>query len=184
METIQIEKRSFEALMSKIDEIHKHNADKSLMREAIEILESAIALNVSESTIYRVLNGGDTPPIINNEILKRRVQCNVSFIEDSNSAIDNNGVESNFKWTGSKSEIVEVVESILLIGNINNGNVSKKEFYEFIGNLLQVDLSNHNNILDSISRRKDDLSCDDRRIRFLPKLTNVISQRLQERDSK
>ncbi len=184
METTQIDKKELDRLFKKIDEIHELNRDKSQLREAVEILEAAIALNVSESTIYRVLNNsvdGDSQAI-NNSILKQRIKCDVRLVSDS--PINNSSSLSPFKWTGSKSEIVEVIEAMLLIGSINDGNVTKKEFYEFIGNALQVDLSNHNNILDHIYNRKDDVGAADKRVKYLNKLTNAISRKLQERDSK
>lgn len=191
METIQIDKKSFESLMSKVDEIYKHNTDKTLLRDTIELLEAAIALNVSESTIYQVLNSetidkrGEPQSIplkLSESILKRRIRCDVRLIADTKDALMELGTP--YKWTGSKSEIIEVIEAILLVGSINNGDVAKKDFYEFIGKVLQIDLSNHNNILDHIYKRKDYLSNNDKRIKYLQKLTNAIARKLQERDYK
>lgn len=182
-----IDKTTLNDILKKVDEIHQFSSAKSQFKDAIETLEAAIALNVSESTIYRMINSGidnnsKASLGIDNKLLKQRVRCDIRIISDNNEgrAITN----SPYKWTGSKSEIIEVIEGILLLGSINDGNVVKKEFYDFIGKALHVDLSNHNNILDHIYNRKDDVSDIDRRVHYLYKLINTISRKLQERDQR
>ncbi len=162
-----IDKEVLENLICKVNEIHQYQTNRSQLQETINILKSAIVLNISDSILCRLTNN------INPEDLLRQTELNRA---------DN--TISPYKWTGTKSELVEVIESILLIGSINNGNVAKKDLYEFIGNVFQVDLSNHNNILDHIYNRKDDMTSYDRRLKYLNKLSRVLSQKLQDRDRK
>lgn len=162
-----IDKEVLENLICKVNEIHQYQTNRSQLQETINILKSAIVLNISDSILCRLTNN------INPEDLLRQTELN---------RVDN--TTSPYKWTGTKSELVEVIESILLIGSINNGNVAKKDLYEFIGNVFQVDLSNHNNILDHIYNRKDDMTSYDRRLKYLNKLSRVLSQKLQDRDRK
>lgn len=106
-------------------------------------------------------------------------QCSIFPRSDSNTP-----QQRNYYWTGDDIELVEVVESMLLLGSVNNGNVTKKEFYEYVGKMLNVDLSYHNKILSDIKGRKDDLSKIDRRIRYFPKMLQALADKLQKLDMK
>lgn len=89
-----------------------------------------------------------------------------------------------YRWTGDSIEIVEVVEAMLLLGSINNGNVTKREFFAYISDVLNVDLSNHNKILYDLRYRNDDFSVDDNRIRYLHKMIVALSRKLKQLDNK
>ncbi len=188
METIQIDKESFEALVAMVNDLHKQNRDRTLIKETIDLLEAAIALNVSESTMYQLFNSENkehnefSSKLVNSSLLKRRVKCDIRLVDDNRKSCSI--VDSPYKWTGSKSEIVELVEAILLVGSINDGRVVKKELYEFIGNIFAVDLSNHNNILDHIYNRKDTIGTTEGRVRYISNLMNAITVKLQSRDCK
>lgn len=92
--------------------------------------------------------------------------------------------EKNFEWTGSRTELVEVVEAILLLKSVNYGNITKREFYAYVGEVLNVDLSNHCKILSDMRNRKDDFSCEDRRIRYLPRMMEALSEKFKFLDNK
>ncbi len=185
MDTMKIDREAFEALVVMVNDLHIQNRDRVLIKETIDLLEAAIALNVSESTIYQMFNREAKTPdefeskFATNSLLKRRVKCNVTLINE-----DSGVVASQYKWTGTKSEIVELVEAILLVGSINDGKVVKKELYEFIGNIFSVDLSNHNNILDHIYNRKDTIGTTEGRVRYISNLLNAITVKLKSRDYK
>lgn len=86
METIQIDKESFEALVTMVNDLHKQNRDRTLIKETIDLLEAAIALNVSESTIYQLFNSENkehnefSSKLVNNSLLKRRVKCDIRLV--------------------------------------------------------------------------------------------------------
>lgn len=89
-----------------------------------------------------------------------------------------------FEWTGDHIELVEIVESILLMRNINSGNVTKCEFYAYVGKVLNINLSNHNKILGDIRERKDDFSNVDKRIHHLPRMIEALAEKLKLLDRK
>ena len=90
---------------------------------------------------------------------------------------------SQFRWTKDKSELVEVVESLISIGAINGGEDKiKKQLYSNLGELFNIDLSNHNRILTHISKRKDYADKIDSRIHFLPQLIKSLANKLDELD--
>lgn len=114
------------------------------------------------------------------DILKEIIQNNSEIA----AACKKDKNDKLYKWTGTKREIVELIESVLLLGSINNGNVTKSEFFEFIGKILNVNLSNHNKILDDILTRNDDFEIEDKRIKYLPMMCIALSKKLQQLDRK
>ncbi|MFI3297821.1 MAG: hypothetical protein SNJ29_13255 [Rikenellaceae bacterium] len=94
MEVIQIEKAQFEDLMQKVNDMHTYLLDKPILRESIELLsvvETADALNISESTVYRAIKKGIitknedgklNPLDINEALLKKKIKCDIRFAEE------------------------------------------------------------------------------------------------------
>ncbi len=91
---------------------------------------------------------------------------------------------TSFKWTAQPIDLVELVDSIIHLGCINNGNVTRKDFYEFIGSALNVDVKNHRGKLHKISIRSYNPNKSNERIHFLPKLIEALAERLKELDNK
>ncbi len=129
--------------------------------------------------------------------IKDIIECEIEIIKDAlthnaiknrcslskNSKSDKPESKSYF-WTSGDIDLVEVVESMLLLGSINNGNVTKKEFYKYVGKMPNVDLSQHNKTLHDIRYRKDDFSEIDKRVRFIPQMQQALSNKLKYLDGK
>lgn len=91
---------------------------------------------------------------------------------------------TNFKWTAQPIDLVELVDSLICFGCINEGDVIRKDFYEFIGSALDVDVKNHSVKLYKICNRSRNPQKPNDRIHFLPKLIDALAQRLKELDIK
>ena len=89
-----------------------------------------------------------------------------------------------FKWTAQPIDLVELVDSIIHLGCINNGDVTRKDFYEFIGSALNVDMKNHRGKLNKTSSRSYNPKRPDERIHFLHRLLDAFRERLRELDEK
>jgi hypothetical protein len=89
-----------------------------------------------------------------------------------------------FTWTDSKSDLVEILQSILQLESINKGNVKKGDFILYMGSVLNIDLSNHNSLFNDILSRYDDPNESDSRLRYLRRLVKALSGKLIQLDRK
>jgi len=91
---------------------------------------------------------------------------------------------TKFHWTAQPIDLVELIDSIISMGCINNGEVVRKEVYEFIGCALNIDMSNHRGKLNKICGRSVVYNDPHSRIHFIPKLLEAFTLRLEELDKK
>ena len=91
---------------------------------------------------------------------------------------------TKFKWTAQPIDLVELVDSMIQLGCINNGDVKRKEFYEFIGSALNIDMSSHSVKLNKIVGRSYNPNNPNERIHFIPKLLEAFIERLKKLDNK
>lgn len=64
----------------------------------------------------------------------------------------------NFKWTGSKVALTELVYGLIYSGNINNGVLQIKDFFAFVENAFDIKLGNYSRTKQEIYSRKNDRS--------------------------
>ncbi len=93
-------------------------------------------------------------------------------------------IQSNYNWTSNPIDLVEVVESLLQLGCINNGDVIKNDFYEFVGHIFNVNLTRHSGKMYKICNRPDSANIPNKRIHFLPKMLAALSERIADLDEK
>lgn len=91
-------------------------------------------------------------------------------------------LKSDFTWTDSKSDLIEILQSILLLRSINRGKVKKNEFIIFMGDALNVNLRNHTGLFNDILNRYDDPNKPHSRIYYLRQMLDALSMRLKELD--
>lgn len=84
---------------------------------------------------------------------------------------------NNLKWTGSKSDAIELGYSMRDSGAINNGNVDVKEIMNFIEVNFDIDLGDYYRTYVAIKSRKKD------RTPFLNKLIEALIRRMEKDDS-
>lgn len=93
-------------------------------------------------------------------------------------------LQSDFKWTTHPIHLVEIIESILELKCINNGDVLNDEFYSFVGKVLNVNLSKHSGKLYKIRHRGEDINGSKDRIRFITMMHQALSNRMEVLDNK
>lgn len=77
-----------------------------------------------------------------------------------------------FKWTASKVLLMELIYSLYLIGFINQGKVELTELVLFFETNFDIELNNHNNIIQDIKMRKIN------KFKLLDQLKEVLSNKL------
>lgn len=90
----------------------------------------------------------------------------------------------SYKWTDNKSDLIEVLQAIILLGSINEGKVKKNDFIVFIGKQLNVNLQNHNGLLNDILNRFDNPDDQYSRIYYLKRMIDALQQKLEALDKK
>ncbi len=159
-----------------------------------EMLRMLMHFNVEIRQIVKVISAKmeieDHHSIYALNFISDILECEIRILRDMLKRMPLDKAPNDFKqdkiyeWTGDHIELVEIVESILLMRNINSGNVTKCEFYAYVGKVLNIDLSNHNKILGDIRSRKDDFSNIDRRIHHLPRMIEALAEKLKLLDRK
>lgn len=76
------------------------------------------------------------------------------------------------KWTASKVLLMELIYSLYLIGFINQGKVELTELVLFFETNFDIELNNHNNIIQDIKMRKIN------KFKLLDQLKEVLSNKL------
>lgn len=84
------------------------------------------------------------------------------------------GVKSNLKWTGSKTELTELVYALHTSKVINNGVSDIREIASVVEKMLNFDLGDYYRTFLDLKNRKID------RTKFLEKLKNSLQQRMDQ----
>jgi hypothetical protein len=79
-------------------------------------------------------------------------------------------------WTGSKTELIELIYALHGSGAINSGTADIKEVASFFEQIFNIDLGNYYHTFIEIRARKYS------RTKFLDKLIEVLNQRFKESD--
>lgn len=116
--------------------------------------------------------------IIDKRIKYPDLQRKHQTIDSKVSAVD------SYKWTDNKSDLIEVLQAIVLLGSINEGKVKKNDFIVFIGKQLNVNLQNHNGLLNDILNRFDNPDDKYSRIYYLKRMIDALQQKLEALDKK
>lgn len=83
---------------------------------------------------------------------------------------------SNLFWTGSKTELIELIYALDSSGAINSGTADIKEIASLFEHVLNIDLGNYYHTLIEMRARK----CS--KTKFLDKLIEALLKRFQESD--
>lgn len=97
----------------------------------------------------------------------------------------NNSPENSiYKWTDRKSDLIEVLQGITLLGSINDGNIKKSDFIIYMGKQLNVNLQNHYGLFNDILNRYEDPNKKYARIYYLRKMIEALQYKLEALDNK
>lgn len=88
--------------------------------------------------------------------------------------------ENRYRWSASKTSLVELLRGVLSTSAINNGDVVMDEFILYMGNLLGSDLKGHRSLYHDISERMDDPKIGNTRTKYLNKMVASLSRELLE----
>ena len=83
---------------------------------------------------------------------------------------------SNLFWTGSKTELIELIYALQSSGAINSGTANIKELASLFEQVFNIDLGNYYHTFIEIRARK----CS--KTKFLDALIEVLRKRLEESD--
>ncbi|WP_179021837.1 RteC domain-containing protein [Winogradskyella forsetii] len=83
---------------------------------------------------------------------------------------------SNLFWTGSKTELIELIYALHSSGTINSGTADIKELASLFEKLFNVDLGNYYHTFIEIRARKSS------KTKFLDTLTEVLIKRINDSD--
>ncbi len=120
-------------------------------------------------------------------ILNQKIALNPQFydnLDNEESTVKKSCLQSSYIWTANPIDLVEVVESLLQLGCFNKGDVVKSDFYEFIGQIFNINLSRHSGKMYKICSRPDSADIPHKRIHFLHKMLSALSERIAKLDEK
>lgn len=81
----------------------------------------------------------------------------------------------SLKWTGDKTNLVEVIYGLFYTGQLNNGNAKVADIIKWMEHHLDIDLSrSYKNFIDIKNRKRDSPT------KFLDKMKDFILQRIDE----
>ena len=99
----------------------------------------------------------------------------VSFVPEPSSLPINKEPNSLLKWTGDKTNLVELIYGLFYTGQLNNGNATIADIIKWMEYNLKIDLSrSYKNFIDIKNRKRDSPT------RFLDKMRDFILQRIDE----
>lgn len=114
-------------------------------------------------------------------LLEKGEEIGIEFIINKNSFTCQNKttktekpIENNiFEWVGDKSNLIEVIEALLINGNIK-GKKHKAQTYRNFSSLFGEDLSNHDNVVQTFKSRAGSAT------RFLDELKVSLTDKLSK----
>ena len=106
--------------------------------------------------------------------LQKEIEKQVSHVGTSKSTTMKQS--SKLFWTGSKTELIELIYALQCSGAINSGTADIKEMALVFEPLFNIDLGNYYHTFIEIRARK----CS--KTKFLDKLTEVLNKRFEESD--
>jgi hypothetical protein len=92
-------------------------------------------------------------------------------------ADDKNFIKSELNWTGSKTDLVELLYALKATGTINAGNINIKDLISTFSNLFNIEISNYYKTYSEIKNRSTE------RTKFLNKLIDNFQAKLDYDDS-
>ena len=96
-----------------------------------------------------------------------------TIVNDNQTSINNENL--NFKWTGDKTNLVEVIYGLFYTGQLNSGNATLSDIIKWMEHILQIDLSrSYRNFIDIRNRKRDSPT------KFLDKMREFIIQRIED----
>ncbi|MDR0682367.1 MAG: RteC domain-containing protein [Dysgonamonadaceae bacterium] len=107
---------------------------------------------------------------LNNKLL--RLEQHSQYIAEDSSAF----LKAKHTWTGSKTDLVEMIYGIHVRRCLNNGQIELKELADYFGNFLNIDLKDIYRIYLNIRSRKDS------RTLFLDSMTDALNHKMDEDD--
>lgn len=81
----------------------------------------------------------------------------------------------DFQWTGSKIELVELMNAIQALGSVNNGQISIAELATAFQQIFQVEFGNYYHTFSEIKNRKNPTL-------FLDNLRKALLNKIDEKD--
>ncbi|MCY1528290.1 RteC protein [compost metagenome] len=92
-----------------------------------------------------------------------------------NHVVENATTGISMKWTGDKTNLVEVIYGLYYTGQLNSGNATVADIIKWMEQHLQIDLSrSYKNFIDIKNRKRDSPT------KFLDKMKAFILQRIDE----
>lgn len=85
-------------------------------------------------------------------------------------------IQSNLSWTGSKTDLIELIYALHATEVFNNGNVDLKHLAKTFETLFAVNLGNYYRTFQDIRNRKKE------QLKFLEELSKNLNQKLNEKD--
>lgn len=87
-------------------------------------------------------------------------------------------IQSNLKWTGSKTELIELVYALHFANMINNGNSDLKDIARVVGKCFNIDIIN--NLYRTFRDIKNRKAADKK---FMQNLADIFQKKLYEEDN-
>lgn len=106
------------------------------------------------------------------EFYKQELHC-LSNLEVGLYSNNHNAITNIFNWSGSKTDLVELIYALKFSGVINSGNVSIKQLTDFFGEVFSVDLNNYYKTYNEIRNRTQNQT------KFISKLSLNLIQKLE-----
>jgi len=119
--------------------------------------------------------------ILANEMLNAYVNNKLLLLEQQSMCVTDDNttfLKAKHRWTGSKTDLVELIYGLYVSGSINNGQIELKELADYFGNMMNVDLKDLYRLYLNIRCRKDN------RTAFLDSMVESLEHKMDEDDDR
>ncbi len=98
-------------------------------------------------------------------------------IKESKTTQNNQEFNPNISWTGSKTDLVELIYGLKASGSISGGQITIKEMTQVFSKLFKVNINNHYKIFSEIRNRSR------HRTKFIDNLSQSLNEKLDYDDA-
>lgn len=114
-----------------------------------------------------------------NEIFQRYIESKIESLSDSKAVIIKNPLENKiFKWTASKTDLIELIYALHTQKVFNDGKADLNEIAKSFEKLFDIELGDIYRACNEIKNRKIN------KTKFIDTLSENLNKRFDEKDNK
>ncbi len=130
-------------------------------------LNCALNENYTTNSISIAIGKRESIPAVIQYIENKIKKLNQSMLNTNNP-----NYNIKLRWTSSKVLLMELIYALYLSKSINNGKIELQELVNFFEEIFDIDLHNHNNMIQNIKARKSN------KTKFIDMLRDQLNAKL------